>query len=151
MAALKLRPFLVTLLIPWAAALAACGSGASAGTGGPPDGPTVTPGTAFTLAPGQTARLDGGGLTVRFDGVKDDSRCPVNVTCVWAGDATVMVSVTSGEGRPAARELHVTAPAAKTTAVSGYVVGLVGLAPERRSQSPVSPGDYRVQLRIDKG
>ncbi|QXJ20365.1 hypothetical protein AGRA3207_001063 [Actinomadura graeca] len=150
MAAMRLRPFLVTLLIPCAAASAACGSGASAGTGDP-DGPaTVQPGAVFTLAPGQTARLSGGGLTVRFDGVKNDSRCPTSVDCVWAGDATVTVSVTAGDGRPAARELHVTAPAATTTAVPGYVVALVGLTPERHSESPVPPGDYRARLRVDK-
>ncbi|TDD82292.1 hypothetical protein [Actinomadura rubrisoli] len=146
MAAMRTRRLLLALLVPSAAALAACGTGASAD----PADPAVKPGTAFTLAPGRTARLEGGALTVRFDDVKNDSRCPANVHCVWAGDATVTVTITAGKAAPAPRELHVTGTSAKSAAVPGYVVSLVGLAPERKTDKPVPSGDYRAQLRIDK-
>lgn len=45
---------------------------------------------------GETADL-GGGLTVRPLEVKEDSRCPGNVTCVWAGRLVVRANVSGTE------------------------------------------------------
>ncbi|MGD9982434.1 MAG: hypothetical protein AB7H66_00290 [Hyphomonadaceae bacterium] len=45
---------------------------------------------------GETADL-GDGLTVRPLEVKEDSRCPGNVTCVWAGRLVVRASVSGTE------------------------------------------------------
>ncbi|MBT2211593.1 MULTISPECIES: hypothetical protein [Actinomadura] len=146
MADMKLRRLPLLLLLPCAAALIACASGASAGT----DDPTIKPGAPFTLAPGQTGRLDGGALTVRFDGVSDDSRCPATVDCVWAGSATVHLTITFGEAAPAARDLYVNGTSAKTVAVSGYKVSLIGLAPERQSTKPLPKDAYRAKLRVDR-
>ena len=40
----------------------------------------VSLGDRFTLAPGQTAQVEGTGLRVTFESVTTDSRCPVDVT-----------------------------------------------------------------------
>jgi len=48
----------------------------------------------FALARGATATVDGLGVT--FSAVLEDSRCPVNVTCVWEGRATVNLALTEG-------------------------------------------------------
>ncbi|WP_242907010.1 hypothetical protein [Actinomadura terrae] len=146
MADMRLRPLPLLLLVPFVAALAACASGASAGT----DGPTIKPGAAFTLAPGETGRLDGGGLTVRFDEVRDDSRCPVTVNCVWAGDATVRLTITAENAAPTAHDLHVAGTTAKTAAVPGFRVSLVGLTPERQSTKPLPKDAYRAKLQVDR-
>jgi hypothetical protein len=45
---------------------------------------------------GETADL-GGGLTVRPLEVKEDSRCPGNVTCVWAGRLVLRADVSGVE------------------------------------------------------
>lgn len=45
---------------------------------------------------GETADL-GGGLTVRPIEVKEDSRCPVNVECVWAGRLVLRADVSGTE------------------------------------------------------
>jgi hypothetical protein len=44
-------------------------------------------GAAFDLPRGESVAVGGGKVTVRFDAVLNDSRCPVNVQCVWAGNA----------------------------------------------------------------
>lgn len=44
----------------------------------------------------ETADL-GGGLTVRPLEVKEDSRCPGNVTCVWAGRLVIRANVSGTE------------------------------------------------------
>ena len=62
---------------------------------------TTTPGTLsaslnvpFTLAPGQTARIESEGMDIRFINVTGDSRCPQGVECIWAGQVTCAMEIT---------------------------------------------------------
>lgn len=55
---------------------------------------------------GETADL-GGGLTVRLLAVVEDSRCPANVTCVWAGRLRVRAAISGVSGE---RELTLGQP-----------------------------------------
>ena len=62
---------------------------------------TTTPGTLpallnvpFTLAPGQTTRMESEGMDIRFVYVTGDSRCPQGVECIWAGQVTCAVEIT---------------------------------------------------------
>jgi hypothetical protein len=48
-------------------------------------------GDEFQLRVGQDAALEDVGLWVAFLGVSEDSRCPLQAMCVWAGDAAVLV------------------------------------------------------------
>jgi hypothetical protein len=61
---------------------------------------TVSVGTPFTLRLAESSLIEGVGLTVRFDSVPADSRCPVEVHCVWSGVATAIL-VVGREGSPA--------------------------------------------------
>jgi len=49
----------------------------------------------FQLKVGQTASF-ADGFKVSFVSVPNDSRCPIGVSCVWAGNATVILK--SGDG-----------------------------------------------------
>lgn len=60
----------------------------------------------FAASIGETADL-GGGLTVRPLEVLEDSRCPANVTCVWAGRLRLRANVSG-----ASRELTLGEPLA---------------------------------------
>ncbi len=62
---------------------------------------TTKPGTLsallnvpFTLAPGQTARIESEGMDIRFVDVTGDSRCPQGVECIWAGQVTCAMEIT---------------------------------------------------------
>lgn len=48
-------------------------------------------GEEFTLRVGEYAVVTDANLFVGFVGVDGDSRCPLQVQCVWAGDAAVVV------------------------------------------------------------
>src|SRR6266404_7236915 len=63
--------------------------------------PTIAaePGVAFSLPAGKTAGINGSRTRIRFDEVRNDSRCPADVTCVWAGDAQVVLTI-SRNGSP---------------------------------------------------
>jgi len=121
--------------------LAGCG----ADSGGTKASDGVALGKDFTLAPGQSAKLAKGDLTVTFVKVAGDSRCPQGVNCVWAGDATVTLS----SGGSASYDLHTDAGSAQTVKISGHDVKLVGLTPLPRAGSAIAPGDYRATLRIE--
>ena len=51
-------------------------------------------GEEFTLAIGQTASISGENLTIKFLDVTEDSRCPEDVTCVWAGRVICDIEIT---------------------------------------------------------
>jgi hypothetical protein len=102
----------------------------------------------FTLEPGQTAHVEGADLSVTFESVSSDSRCPEGVNCVWEGDAVVVVSVRLGSDPASRRELH-TARDSEADAGS-HRVRLVRLAPLPRANASPAPGDYRATLLVTR-
>lgn len=56
---------------------------------GSPTGPTTSLRTEFTLAPADVMRVDGTSLTVRFNDVSRDSRCPADALCIQLGASTI--------------------------------------------------------------
>ncbi len=99
-------------------------------------------GTPFTLKPGETARVTSEQAQVRFDRVTADSRCPRNVQCVMAGEATVRVSVTLRGQAERTLELRTTPQDEQTTA-GDYLLKLADLVPLPDAGRPVKPADYR--------
>lgn len=56
-------------------------------------------GVPFALRLEETLTIGTDGLKLRFDRVLEESRCPVNVTCIWAGRTRIQLTVTKdGEG-----------------------------------------------------
>ena len=101
----------------------------------------------FDLRAGASAALSDG-LKVTFDRVKSDSRCPLDVLCVRAGEAVIAVSLSRSASTQVARELS-TAAGASEAGYLGYVIKLVALAPYPRSAQPIRPEDYVATLSVD--
>jgi hypothetical protein len=107
-----------------------------------PTGPSVALDQRFTLAPGDTASVQGRNVHLRFALVTGDSRCPADAVCIQGGDAVVRVEA-SGSGSTASLELH-TGDASRAAATYGNVkVTLVELQPYPFSSKTIAPGDYR--------
>ena len=108
------------------------------------------PGVAFSLPLGQTATLRGSSARITFAQVREDSRCPVDVTCVWAGDAKIELTVsTNGSGNDV-RVLSLTPPNNETS--SGDLrIRLVGLTPAPRQSDGNTPRAYVAQLVVTRG
>ena len=51
------------------------------------------------VAVGLNENADLGGVSVRVQEVIEDSRCPINVTCIWAGRLRVRASITGAGDR----------------------------------------------------
>jgi hypothetical protein len=127
--------------------LAACASGG----GTTPTPPTPGLNEEFTLAPGQTASVNGTNVRLTFDRVSEDSRCPTDVTCIWEGDAVVVLKV-KVEAEEATREVHTQGgePRSRKAPAGDYVVTLVRLDPAPRSTAPIEPSAYRATLIVGR-
>ena len=123
--------------------LAACASGGVES----PTAPAVN--EEFTLRPGQTAAVSGTPLRITFESVRDDSRCPTDVTCIWEGDATVVLKV-AVDAEENVREVHTNEGGERSRKVPAgdFVISLERLDPQPRSTQPIEASAYRVTLRV---
>ena len=113
-----------------------------------PSAPTGPVDERVVLAPGQLVGVASAGISMRFEGVLGDSRCPANALCVQAGDATVRVVVQSAGGPSSSYDLHTGAP--KSVRHGDLTIALENLSPYPLSSQPIAPGDYRATLRITR-
>jgi hypothetical protein len=119
----------------------------SAACSGQSTRPSQTPlGAPFNLRSGASAVLEGG-LKVTFERVPADSRCPMDVLCIRAGDATVAITVSDNGRNAVARDLR-TDPAGSETSYNGYSIKLLSLAPYPRSDRQILPEDYVATLAV---
>jgi hypothetical protein len=92
----------------------------------------VVPGTTFTLAPGGIAALPGGDR-LRYAAVTADSRCPPDVQCVWAGEATVAFDVLPAGGMP--QRISLVLPREPVAVAGAWRIHLLELA---RGEAPAA-------------
>lgn len=142
------RALLVFLLLVGTTACASTEATAAA----PPRPARQAPSTAdtqVTLAIGAPVRLDDG-TTLTLRDVTDDSRCPSDATCFWAGDATLTIAVTPPKGTTEVVVLHTGLADAQSATVAGRRLTLERLDPVPTSARPVERPQYRALLATRK-
>ena len=88
------------------------------------------------VALGKSKDVDQGRIKIKFLSVVEDSRCPVNATCVWAGNAKIRISITKGKSGPEILELNtLTEPTVQ--AVYGYHFKIKDLHPQKGDGPPI--------------
>lgn len=107
------------------------------------------PGQAFSLPLGGTASLKGSDVRLTFKDVRTDSRCPVDVQCVWAGEAKIGV-VISGNGTTDETKVLGLAPADSEARTGSLRIRFVGLAPVPRQADAGKGRAYVAQLVVDQ-
>jgi len=114
---------------------------------------TARVGREFNIKVGRVETLDGGGLRVRLARVASDSRCPVDVNCVWAGNAEVVFEV-GARGWRGRQTLRLNTNASPERPGEGrygrYTLKLVGLTPQPRSKRKIPAGRYTATLLVSK-
>jgi hypothetical protein len=107
------------------------------------------PGVEFSLPVGQTARLNGNGPRITFTKVREDSRCPIDGVCIWAGDAKIELIV-SQNGSDDTKVISLTAPNNETT--SGDLrIRFVGLAPAPKLGDAGAERPYVARVIVNRG
>jgi hypothetical protein len=104
---------------------------------------------SFRLAIGETALVEEANFALTFRGVQNDSRCPSDVQCVWAGNAVVELVATRPDSTQTTLGLNTTTTPRETTFES-FVVALEGLEPGTRANVPIEPSAYRAVLRVSR-
>lgn len=144
----------IVFLLATAAGLGACnGMGNATTTSGPPAATVVLADTDFDLAVGKSAHVDGTTLTITFNGVTADSRCPLGVFCIQAGNATLSLTAIDGAGRATPISLYPnpTPTTPDSVKIGGYEISLVALQPIRRRDVTIPPEGYVATLHVSKG
>lgn len=103
----------------------------------------------FKLKIGESARAPREGLQIEFDSVAEDSRCPKDVNCVWAGNAKILLKVKKDAAKPASVELN-TNTNPKTFRYLEYELRLEELKPYPQSDARTKTSDYEVTLTVYK-
>ncbi|MDO8482784.1 MAG: hypothetical protein Q7S86_03130 [bacterium] len=98
----------------------------------------------LVLGVGQMGKV--GGLSITLDSIAQDSRCPTDVQCVWAGLVEVKVKladVSKSEtvNISSGRNPHL---------FGGYEVSVVAVTPTSQSTKKIGTDEYRVTFRITK-
>lgn len=137
------------VLVFAAAALAACGGSQQSDLATEPAATVeARAGETFRMRPGTIARVGTDGLLIAFRAISEDSRCPTDVTCVWAGDAVARIQAAVGRTDWTSYDLHTTLEP-QSIEFAGHVITLVSVEPARRANESVDASRYVITLRVD--
>jgi hypothetical protein len=135
-----------------AMALISCVAGGIEGKATLPMEPrTVRLGESFSLRIGEAARIEDVDVTVTFQEVSGDSRCPKDVTCIQAGEAVVVLGMASTAGPSARLELAVPPGGASPAATfESLQVVVLELEPQPESTKSIDASTYQATLRVTR-
>ena len=131
------------------AVLCGCWSALGANAAGAPQ--VVRLNREFKLKADEQVTLKRTRLRIKFVTVENDSRCPKDVTCVWAGNAAVRFQLSVGR-RNKIVTLHTSGNATFVREIEyqGYLVKLVDLSPYQLSKQKIAASDYIATLLVSK-
>lgn len=117
-----MRNMLLALVSLPLLALSACGGEDAV------EGPEITnqPVREFVLGIFESSTFDG--LRLEFTTIMEEGRCPINATCVWEGNARILLSATRGRVS-APIELNTSQRFPTSAQFEGYLIELLRLDP----------------------
>ncbi|MCK0158075.1 hypothetical protein MWU65_12840 [Cellulophaga sp. F20128] len=95
---------------------------------------------------------NGNGFAITFFSVKSDSRCPIGVTCVWAGNAEVAFTFENRLGVDSGFSLntHSGNGFINDTLINGYRIKLLEVHPYPEKDKVINLDDYVAEIEISK-
>ncbi len=85
-------------------------------------------------------------FSISFEGVNNDSRCPIDVICVWAGNAEIVLKIRNKNFEQNFILNSYLFP--RTIVYNQYEIELKKVLPEKKSQIELKQSDYSIQLKI---
>ncbi|HEY4488401.1 MAG TPA: hypothetical protein VJB97_02700 [Candidatus Paceibacterota bacterium] len=97
---------------------------------------------------GRTTIIDESGYGTKIVPLEilEDSRCAVDVTCVWAGRVVVRAVIVDGAHNPYPQTFELNKPITTET----EVIELVSVEPLKSSDVQLQPSDYRLTFKVTK-
>ena len=107
--------------------------------------------TPINLVFSKTASVEDEKILIEFAGVTEDSRCPVNVTCVWEGQATVALNISLNGKEMGSLNLTNRAGHEKLAIadIEGYSIRLQNVEPPK-TKDEIEPDEYIITLIVSK-
>ena len=96
----------------------------------------------------QAVNIDGEQIVLTE--VLEDSRCPKNVECVWAGQAKVVIEITSETGKRLTKEIILKGSPVSLEGSDGTQFVIRGLKPHPKTSQKIDPADYHLLVDIRK-
>ncbi|MCU1290931.1 MAG: hypothetical protein JWN60_3160 [Acidobacteria bacterium] len=88
-------------------------------------------------------------LTIKFASLVEDSRCPVDTNCIWAGNAKIQIKISSAKNAAKTFELN-TNLNPQIVSFAGYEIKLVNLTPQPASNIRINRNGYAATLAVSK-
>ncbi|MBA3770513.1 MAG: hypothetical protein H0X08_08475 [Blastocatellia bacterium] len=105
-------------------------------------------GDTVSLKIGQQRTVKPSKVRIKFISVVEDSRCPTDVNCIWAGNAKIKVLVSISR---TSREFEInTNLGPQGDQLDGWAINLVELTPSPTSKGGTSKGSYRAKFTVTR-
>ena len=115
-------------------------------------GPPVTEvqlGQPFNLAIGQSAEISGQNLQIRLLDVFGDSRCPIGVQCIWAGQVSCRFQITPA-GSPSYEVIIIQGGSSTATQTVQGLEFTINVTPYPEAGKQIGKGEYRVETTVER-
>lgn len=111
----------------------------------------VTLDTPFTLSFDQMASVENKKVLIEFADLTEDSRCPVDVICVWEGQVTVVLNISLNRKEMGSLNLTSRAGHEKLAIadIEGYSIKLEKVEPPK-TKDEIELDEYIITLIISK-
>jgi hypothetical protein len=104
---------------------------------------------SVTVTVHQERSVPRAGFKIKFAEMVEDSRCPADVNCIWAGNAKVKIELRRGRGQSKTFELNSTTTP-NVIEYNGYEIKLKELTPHTQTNFRIDPDKYEAVFEITK-
>jgi hypothetical protein len=104
------------------------------------------PGDELVIKYGQT--IVDRNISIKFQGLGEDSRCPLDVECVWAGNAEIFLQIASADSTTIYSLNTFLEP--NIVSHDGYLVELVQVSPYPVAGETIALESYEIRVALIK-
>ena len=99
----------------------------------------------------QTYTIDNQNITLCLDSITQDSRCPIDVVCIWQGLAVARFNLKAqNKDHLITLATMKFAPYSRDTTIAGFKIEFIGLTPQTDTRKPFNYRDYIAEVKISK-
>lgn len=122
------------------------------GSYGPIKPTNCTFGIPFQLEEGQTLFLENGKIKIQSLGVLEDSRCPLDLDCVWGGEVIVGFKITENGKNISNFNLSISEIQKESSfrRIDRYLINLRDVVPHPSINVKIEPSNYKASLIVHR-